>query len=94
MQVRSVVLWALLAFGCSRPREAEIRAAFTAANPDARVEDLTVGEGDDDHADYRIRFRVVGDTILREAHWLYVRQANGTWRNSHRGPAAPVAARP
>jgi hypothetical protein len=94
MRTPTAVLLALAVAGCSNPIEADVRSAFLSAYPGARVQSLTVGEGDDDHAYYRIRFRAAGDTVLREAEWLYTQQADGSWRNTHRGASRPAVAGP
>ena len=96
MRIPAALALALLAATCSMPRDEEVRAEFLRAHPGARLESLEVGEGDGEHAYYHIRFRaaVAGDTALREAVWLYARQADGSWRNAHRGPARPLGARP
>jgi hypothetical protein len=88
--LRALALMPLLAAACSRPRDEDVRAEFLRARPDARVASLEVGEGDGDHVYYHVRFRTAADTSLRETIWLYARQPDGLWRNTHRGPASAV----
>ena len=82
----------LLIAACSGPRDADVRAEFLRAHPGASVESVGAGEGDGDHAYVHVRYRAAGDSALREAVWLYVRQADGAWRNTRRDSAG--AARP
>jgi hypothetical protein len=95
MRLVALILAPLLAGACSVPRDDDVRAEFLRAHPGARVESLEVGEGDSDHAYYHIRFRAAAsDTALREAVWLYARQPDGSWRNTHRGPPRPAGGPP
>ena len=92
MRIPIGALVLLLAAACSGPHDETVRAEFLRAHPGARVESVGAGEGDADHAYVHVRYRAAGDSALREAVWLYVRQADGSWRNTRRDSAR--AARP
>jgi hypothetical protein len=80
-----VLIASILGAACDAgPREKDVRSEFLRANPGARIESLAVAEGDGEHVYYHIRFREAGDLTPRETMWLYARQSDGSWRNTHR----------
>ena len=96
MRIRLLVpllLVPLFAAGCFGPREKDVRADFLRANPGALIEMATPGEGDGAAVYYHIRYRVPGDTILREVEWQYMKNTDGEWHNTWRDSAQPVVTR-
>ena len=69
----------VLVAGCG-PGDDAVRAEFLRAHPGAEVLSLGVGEGDDDHAYYGIRYRLPNDSTVHEACWLYSDAQGGDWR--------------
>ena len=83
MKLQHVAL-VLSLLGCGVPRKEDVRATFLAENPGATVESAGPGEGDGNNVYFHIRYRLPGDSTLREQVWLYQKGPDGSWRVTSR----------
>jgi hypothetical protein len=86
MRASLIAIAFLVSTGCGAPTESDVRADFLRARPGAQIVSLDVGEGDGATVYYHIRYRAAGDTVMREEEWQYLRQDDGSWVNTWRGP--------
>jgi hypothetical protein len=76
----AVVFAGLFLAGCSMVSDKEARAEFQKANPDAKIYEQFIGEGDSDDAYMHFRYTLPGSDAKLEQMWLYQRQKDGSWR--------------
>jgi hypothetical protein len=76
----AAVFVVLLLSGCSMVSEKKAREEFQKANPDAKIYEQFIGEGDSDDAYMHFRYTLPGLNARLEQMWLYQRQKDGSWR--------------
>jgi hypothetical protein len=76
----AVVAGALLLSACSRVSERQAHDEFQKANPNAKIYEQFVGEGDSDDAYMHFRYTISGSDSQLEQMWLYQKQKDGSWR--------------
>ena len=75
-----IVLVGLFLAGCSMVSEKQAREEFQKANPDAKIYEQFIGEGDSDDAYMHFRYTLPGSDAKLEQMWLYQRPKDGSWR--------------
>jgi hypothetical protein len=84
-RVALAVVMGLAFASCSRaPTDAQVRAEFSQEHPSFHVESVGVGEGDGSAAYFHIRYRVPGDSAVREDVWQYLDTGDKRWRVNHK----------
>jgi hypothetical protein len=94
MRILGPLVLLLCAVACSEPRAADVRAEYLRAHPGSQIVSAEPGEGDFSAVYYHVRYRAPGDSAVREEIWQYIKQSDGTWRNTHREPRVDRKAGP
>jgi hypothetical protein len=73
--------------------EKQARDEFQKANPDAKIYQQFVGEGDSDHAFIHFRYTLPGSDTRLEQVWHYQRQKDDSWRVIIKEGPAPAGSK-
>ena len=79
-------LVALISCGKPAPELATVRERFERDKPTAHVLEIVPEQSDPDNVHFRIRFRLLPDSVIHEEGWLYQRTYDGTLQLTSRNP--------
>jgi len=81
MLLLACVVIAVFAAAWKEPRQKEIKAEFLKLHPTATILEVDPGEGDADDVYYHFRYRLSGESKVRDAEVLFQRQKESrSWK--------------